>query len=89
MIIEENEFELIEAEMDYANYMAQKEFLDELAVISLSVRESTYLTEAENNSIKNAVMRFIHKVVANLQTAWNKFKRKITESVWNKIKTKY
>lgn len=89
LLVLESDISLIESEFEYANYIAQKEFLDELALISLSLNES-YIIEADTaNNIKNAIMRFIHKVVANVQVAWNKFKRKMTESAWKKIKDKY
>ena len=87
MIIEDTDsLTLIESELEYNNYLAQKVFFDELAVLSIKFSESTYILEAD---IKQTVMSYIRKVVANIQAAWNKFKTKITNTVWNTIKEKY
>ncbi len=79
-------FTAIESELEYNNYLAQKVFFDELAVLSIKFSETTYILEAD---IKQTVMNYIRKVVSNIQLAWNKFKSAITKTVWNTVKKKY
>ena len=88
MIIDDNDILLIESELEYNNYLAQKELLDELAGLATKVTESStkYILEAD---IKGAITNYLHKIVNNVQVAWNRFKRKITESAWKKIEKRY
>lgn len=88
IITEENDLLLIESELEYNNYIAQKELLDEFAALAIKVTESSshIILEAD---IKNAISEYIRKVINNVQVAWNKFKRKITESIWKKIEKRY
>lgn len=80
------DYSLIESELEYNNYIATKVFFDELAVLSIKFSESSVILEAD---LKQSVMSYIRKIVANIQNAWNKFRNTITQSVWNTIKEKY
>lgn len=79
------------AELEYNNYLAEQEMLDQLAL--LSIKSHGILTESALESINEAaidtVMNYIKKVIANVQVTWNKFKATVAKGEYNIVKEKY
>lgn len=79
-----------EYELDYLNFLAEKELLDELSVISMKY---VIVTEADAQEVKKvangSIMKYIRKIIANIQAAWDKFKATVDEKTWNKMKEYY
>lgn len=79
-------------ELEYANYLAEQEMLDQLAILSIKSHNNV-LTESAIQSINEAaidtVMNYIKKVAANIQVVWNKFKATITKGEYAALKKQY
>lgn len=79
-------------DLEYKNYLAKKELLDELSIIQLKY-SSSVLLEADGEQVKRlsteSIMKYIRKVIANIQEAWNKFKVTIENQAWLKMKKYY
>jgi len=83
--------ELYMVELEYANYLAEQEMLDTLAI--LSIKSKGILTESVIESINeaavDAIMNAISKIVANIQVAWNKFKAVINKGEYALFQKEY
>ena len=79
-----------EYELEYLNFLAEKELLDELSVISMKY---VVVTEADAQDVKKAtngsIIKYIRKIIANIQAAWDKFKATVDEKTWNRMKVYY
>ena len=76
--------------LEYSNYIAEKEFLDELSVISVKYNgilqeNQQIIQELTLESFKT----FITKIISNIQAAYDKFKGKAVDAIWSKIEQEY
>lgn len=76
--------------LEYSNYIAEKEFLDELSVISVKYNgvlqeNQQIIQELTLESFKT----FISKIISNIQAAYDKFKGKAVDTIWSKIEEEY
>lgn len=75
-------------EMEYKNYVAYQELLEDLHDISArfqiaeSDQEVMYLNELSVSSVGE----WINKIIANMSEAWTKFKSGVANSIWESYK---
>lgn len=79
-------------ELDYKNYLAKKELLTELSIIQLQY--SGIILEADGEAkvrqlSTDSIMKYIRKIVGNIQEVWNKFKVGMEDKAWEKMKDHY
>lgn len=66
----------------YKNYLAEQEMLNQLSILkvkSISIHETSEQIQL-NEDVKEVVMNYIRKVIANIQEVWNKFKSTISSA---------
>ena len=84
--------ESYEYDLEYKNYLAKKELLNELSNISLQYNGIILEAESEAKvrqlSIES-IMKYIRKIIGNIQSAWDKFKSSLEDTTWQKMKSYY
>ena len=68
----------------YEMYMAEKEWLDTQSVFEVQLEQAALLEDASQlivlqEGMKDTLLRYIKKVIAGVQRAWNKFRAIITD----------
>lgn len=80
------------SKLEYQNYLAEKQFLDEIAF--LTVKFNGTLNESNNIQILQEMtvesfLKYIRTIIANIQKAYNNFKTILEDGVWTKTVEKY
>ena len=71
----------------YENYYAEQEMLNSLSFlcVKMSGPITESCSEALQESVKDTIMNYVKKIVANVQDAWNKFKTSIDDAIIKEI----
>lgn len=78
-------------EFEYKQYLAEQELYDKLSVIS--IQYNGIITEANvevvTEAVKETIMTYIRKIVANIQNVWNRFKEFLNDDKYDNLKRDY
>lgn len=78
-------------EFEYKQYLAEQELYDKLSVIS--IQYNGIITEANveivTEAVKETIMAYIRKIVANIQNVWNRFKEFLNDDKYDNLKRDY
>ena len=74
-----------EIELEYNCFLAEQELFDDLISLGSSIQHESVGLMLIKEDYNNSVNKYIEKIVAGIQKAWNNFKNKVIENPAKKI----